>query len=100
MIRSGREVLDFNGRLGWRPLGLALVLVLLTLSGSLLGVAPGVEAQGNEERAVIEAAQAVFDAMETLILRPSGTRWSQRASSWLSGSRPHAGAREMSSRPA
>jgi len=66
MIRSGREVLDFNGRLGWRPLGLALVLVLLTLSGSLLGVASGVEAQGNEERAVIEAAQAVFDAMETL----------------------------------
>ena len=71
MIRSGREVLDFDGRLGRRPLVLALVLVLLTLSGSLLGVASvveaqGAEAQGNEERAVIEAAQAVFDAMEAL----------------------------------
>ena len=48
-----------------------LVLVLVTLSGLLLGVASGVEAQGVEaqgveERAVIEAAQAVFDAMEDL----------------------------------
>ena len=71
MIRSGRVVLDFNGRLGWRPLVLALVLVLLTPSGSLLGVASGVEAQsveaqGDEKRAVIKAAQAVFDAMEAL----------------------------------
>ncbi len=57
--------MDFSGWLRWRP------LVLVTLSGSLLGVASGIEAQGDEaqgdeERAVIEAAQAVFDAMEAL----------------------------------
>ncbi len=52
--------MDFSGWLRWRP------LVLVTLSGSFLGVASGVEAQGDEERAVIEAAQAVFDAMEAL----------------------------------
>ena len=36
------------------------------LSGSPLTVAAGVEAQGDEERAVITAAQALFDAMENL----------------------------------
>ncbi len=36
------------------------------LSGSPLTVAAGVEAQGDEERAVIAAAQALFDAMEDL----------------------------------
>jgi hypothetical protein len=62
MIRSGRKALDLSGWPRWR----LRVLVLVTLSGSLLGVAAGVEAQGDEERAVIEAAQAVFDAMEAL----------------------------------
>ncbi len=38
-------------------------LVLAVLSGSILGVAAGLEAQTGEERAVIEAAQAMFDAM-------------------------------------
>ena len=47
----------------WRP------LAIVALSGSLLGVlgvATSVEAQDDEERAVIEAAQAMFDAMEAL----------------------------------
>ena len=41
-------------------------LALIALSASLLGVASGVEAQDDEERAVIEAVQAMFDAMEAL----------------------------------
>ena len=41
-------------------------LALIALSASLLGVASGVEAQDDEEGAVIEAVQAMFDAMEAL----------------------------------
>ena len=41
-------------------------LTLVVLSGSYLGAVTDVEAQSSEERAVIQAAQAMFDAMEAL----------------------------------
>jgi len=43
-----------------------LVWILPTLAAAALLGAPGLEAQNDEERAVIAAAQAVFDAMEAL----------------------------------
>ena len=47
----------------WRTFPVLAVLALLGASGV---EASGVEAQVDEERAVIAAAQALFDAMETL----------------------------------
>ena len=43
-----------------------LVWILVTLTAAALLGAPGLEAQNDEERAVIAAAQAVFDAMAAL----------------------------------
>jgi len=43
-----------------------LVWILPTLAAAALLGAPGLGAQNDEERAVIAAAQAVFDAMEAL----------------------------------
>jgi len=43
-----------------------LVGILPTLTAAALLGAPGLEAQNDEERGVIAAAQAVFDAMEAL----------------------------------
>ena len=48
------------------PRALWRSLALIAVSASLLGVASGVDAQNDEERAVIEAVQAMFDAMEAL----------------------------------
>ncbi len=40
------------------------LFALAALAGAVLGGATGADAQGREERAVIAAAQAMFDAME------------------------------------
>ncbi len=46
-------------------MGVTRLFTLVACLGFTLGAATGVEAQDDEERAVIAAAQAMFDAMET-----------------------------------